>query len=93
MRTISPRPVGTFLSDLSGAPFSNITDRNGNIIPGTESHGIFPYARTSPFGINGGTATSDQASASSLLKATKNRASWLVRLRLSASGLGWQVFS
>ena len=45
---------GTFLSDLAGAPFSNITDRNGNIIPGTESHGIFPYARTSPFGINGG---------------------------------------
>ncbi len=45
---------GTFLSDIAGAPFSNITDRNGNVIPGTESHGIFPYARTSPFGINGG---------------------------------------
>ncbi len=45
---------GTFLSDIAGAPFSNITDRNGSIIPGTESHGIFPYARTSPFGINGG---------------------------------------
>lgn len=45
---------GTFLSDLAGAPFSNITDQNGNIIPGTESHGIFPYARTSPFGINEG---------------------------------------
>lgn len=45
---------GTFLSDLAGAPFSNITDRNGNVIPGTESHGIFPYARTAPFGINGG---------------------------------------
>ena len=44
---------GTFLSDLAGTPFSNITDRNGNVIPGTESHGIFPYARTSPFGING----------------------------------------
>ena len=45
---------GTFLSEIAGAPFSNITDRNGNVIPGTESHGIFPYARTSPFGINGG---------------------------------------
>ena len=45
---------GTFLSDLAGSPFSNITDRNGSVIPGTESHGIFPYARTSPFGINGG---------------------------------------
>ena len=45
---------GTFLSELAGAPFSNITDRNGSVIPGTESHGIFPYARTSPFGINGG---------------------------------------
>ena len=45
---------GTFLSDLAGAPFSNITDPNGSVIPGTESHGIFPYARTSPFGINGG---------------------------------------
>ncbi len=45
---------GTFLSDIAGAPFSNITDRNGSVIPGTESHGIFPYARTSPFGINGG---------------------------------------
>ena len=45
---------GTFLSGIAGPPFSNITDRNGNIIPGTESHGIFPYARTSPFGINGG---------------------------------------
>ena len=45
---------GTFLSDIVGAPFSNITDRNGNVIPGTESHGIFPYARTAPFGINGG---------------------------------------
>ena len=45
---------GTFLSDIAGAPFSNITDRSGNIIPGTESHGIFPYARTAPFGINGG---------------------------------------
>ncbi len=45
---------GTLLSDLSQAPFSNITDRNGSIIPGTESHEIFPYARTSPFGINGG---------------------------------------
>ena len=41
-------------SDLAGAPFSNITDRNGNVIPGSESHGIFPYARTSRFGINGG---------------------------------------
>ena len=45
---------GTFLSDVAGPPFSNITDRNGSVIPGTESHGIFPYARTSPFGINGG---------------------------------------
>ena len=45
---------GTFLSDLAGVPFSNITDRSGNVIPGTDSHGIFPYARTSPFGINGG---------------------------------------
>lgn len=45
---------GTFLADIAGAPFSNITDRNGNVIPGTDSHGIFPYARTSPFGINGG---------------------------------------
>ena len=45
---------GTFLSDIAGAPFSNITDRNGSIIPGTESHGIFPFARTSPYGINGG---------------------------------------
>lgn len=45
---------GTFLSDLAEVPFSNTTDRNGNIIPGTESHGIFPYARTAPFGINGG---------------------------------------
>ena len=45
---------GTFLSDVAGTPFSNITDRNGSVIPGTESHGIFPYARTSPFGINGG---------------------------------------
>lgn len=45
---------GSFLSDLSGAPFSNFTDRNGAVIPGTESHGIFPYARTAPFGINGG---------------------------------------
>ncbi len=45
---------GTFLSDIAGAPFSNITDRSGNVIPGTESHGIFPYARTAPFGINGG---------------------------------------
>ena len=45
---------GTFLSDIAGAPFSNITDRTGNVIPGTESHGIFPYARTAPFGINGG---------------------------------------
>ena len=45
---------GTFLSDIAGTPFSNITDRSGNIIPGTESHGIFPFARTSPFGINGG---------------------------------------
>ncbi len=50
-------------SDLAGAPFSDITDCNGNQIPGTESHGIFPYARTSRFGIKGGTATSDQASA------------------------------
>lgn len=40
-------------SDLAGAPFSDITDRNGNVIPGAESHGIFPYARTSRFGING----------------------------------------
>ncbi len=47
-------PFGTFLSDLAGAPYSNFTDRQGNVIPGTESHGIFPYARTSPFGINGG---------------------------------------
>lgn len=45
---------GTFLSDIAGAPFSNITNRNGEVIPGTESHGIFPYARTAPFGINGG---------------------------------------
>ena len=45
---------GTFLSDLAEAPFSNITDRSGNVIPGTESHGIFPYARTAPFGISGG---------------------------------------
>ena len=45
---------GTFLSELAGTPFSNITDRNGSVIAGTESHGIFPYARTSPFGINGG---------------------------------------
>ena len=45
---------GTFLSDIAGAPFSNISDRNGMVIPGTESHGIFPYARTAPFGINGG---------------------------------------
>ena len=41
-------------SDLAGAPFSNITDRNGNVIPGAGSHGIFPYARTSHFEINGG---------------------------------------
>ena len=34
---------GTFLSDLAGVPFSNITDRSGNVIPGTDSHGIFPY--------------------------------------------------
>lgn len=45
---------GTFLSDIAGAPFSNFTDQSGSVIPGTESHGIFPYARTAPFGINGG---------------------------------------
>ncbi len=45
---------GSYLSGIAGSPFSNITDRSGNIIPGTESEGIFPYARTSPFGINGG---------------------------------------
>ena len=45
---------GTFLSDIAGAPFSNITDRGGNVIPGTESSGIFPHPRTAPFGINGG---------------------------------------
>ena len=38
----------------NGAPFSNIIDRNGSVIPGTESHGIFPYARTATFGINDG---------------------------------------
>ncbi len=32
---------GTLLSDIAGAPFSNITDRSGNIIPGTESHPDF----------------------------------------------------
>lgn len=41
-------------SDIAGAPFSNITDRNGNVIPGAGYHGIFPYARTSHFEINGG---------------------------------------
>ena len=45
---------GTFLSDIAGAPYSNFTDQSGSVIPGTESHGIFPYARTAPFGINGG---------------------------------------
>ena len=50
----SLRDENNLPSDLAGAPFSNITDRNGNVIPGAESHGIFPYARTSPFGINGG---------------------------------------
>ena len=45
---------GTFLSDIAGAPFSNITDRGGNVIAGTESSGIFPHPRTAPFGINGG---------------------------------------
>ncbi len=39
---------------MAVAPFSNITDRNENVIPGAGSHGIFPYARTSHFEINGG---------------------------------------
>ena len=47
MRTTSPQT-------WRARPFSNITDRNGNVIPGAGSHGIFPYARTSHFEINGG---------------------------------------
>lgn len=75
-------------SDIAGAPFSNITDRNGNVIPGTGSHGIFPYARTSRFGFKGGAATSDQASACSPLRATKSRDSWFVRPAASGLWLG-----
>lgn len=44
---------GSFLPVLAAAPCSNIADRNGNVIPGTDSNGVFPYARRSPFGING----------------------------------------
>ena len=49
-RPLRPLPVRL----IAGTPLSNITDCNGNVIPGTESHGIFPDARTSPYGINGG---------------------------------------